>query len=153
MLYSKDVFKDRVKAILKEHKKAKVMILTDSSQAPSTEIEYPEEFQKEENQITLEEVVRSTPILTKATRLFQRYDQGETRNHLDDDDKGQGLRPRAIVFESSGEDTKTYMTKILDEVKHIQGLCSPKENFHTTIAIIVSDDDARDSLLNAGLKA
>ena len=46
MLYSKDVFKDRVKAILKKHKKAKVMILTDSSQAPSTEIEYPEEFQK-----------------------------------------------------------------------------------------------------------
>ena len=53
------------------------MILVDSSQAPSTNPDYPEEFKKEENQITLGEVVRSTPIITQA--VFYSNDTVKTR--------------------------------------------------------------------------
>ena len=67
-----------MKKILKDNKDAKTMILVDSSQAPSTNPDYPEEFKKEENQITLGEVVvRSTPIITQA--VFYSNDTAKPR--------------------------------------------------------------------------
>ena len=63
------------------------------------------------------------------------------------------MRPRAIIFDStSRNDSETYMTKILEEVNRVHWL-SPNDSLHNTIAIIVSDEGTRDSLLNAGLRS
>ena len=62
----------KIKKILKRSKEAIVIILYDDSQAPEMESGIPIEFQKEENKIILKEVVRSHPILTEASKLFQR---------------------------------------------------------------------------------
>ena len=128
------------------------MILCDSSQAPSTVCDYPEEFEKEENVIKLGEVVRSLPILTKATMLFQRYHQDETTNHLDKEQKNQGLRPRVRLFKSTSieEDYKSYARLVIEEILNVIKKAFADENLHNTAAIIVPDNDARSRLLEVG---
>jgi hypothetical protein len=126
------------------------MILFDSSQAPSINTDLPKEFQEKRNIITLAEVVRSSPVLTEASKVFQRYNQDTTTNHLRKQ-KMQGFRPGAIIFNSkNGKDNvETCANEAIAELRKIMNFF-PEEIFHDKAAIIVSDDDARTRLLEEG---
>ena len=141
----------KIESILKENENAQAMILCDSSQASSTKLEWSEEFNNEEKHLTLTEVIRSVPLLTEASSLFQRFNQDKTTN-LNNELKGQGLRPGARIFKSEGgveEDYQTYGSKVLvSELEKIMTFY-PDEDLHDSIAIIVSNDDARQCLLKA----
>ena len=143
----------KIKRILKKNKHAQVMILCDSSQAPSTQSKWPKEFNNEETHLTFTEVIRSLPILTEASSLFQRFNQDKTTN-LNSKLKGKGLRPGVILFKSDGvkRDYIIYVTEIVAELKKIMSLF-PNEELHNTVAIIVPNDDARKCLLNAGFES
>ena len=139
------------KRILKKNKNAQAMILCDSSQAPSTKLKWPKEFNKEDKLLTFTEVIRSLPLLTEASSLFQRFNQDKTTN-LNSKLKGQGLCPGAIMFKSEGydKDYQTYASKIVDEMEKIMSFF-PNENLHDSVAVIVSNGHARTALLNVGL--
>jgi hypothetical protein len=148
----KDKCRKKIKSLLKKNRKAIAMILCDSSQAPSTISGFPKEFQKEEHKIILEEVVRSMPILTEATKVFQRYNQDRTTNHHDSGTGHQGLRPSASLFKSKSDkdNFETCKRVTVAELKKLRTLF-PDENFHNTAAVIVPNDDSRARLLDAGL--
>ena len=126
------------------------MILCDSSQSPSSDSDYPEGFEKEENLVVLGEVVRSSPILTEASRLFQRYNQDKTTNHIGKQKGQEGLRPSARLFKSSEDDDyETCASFTIKELAYIKKTFT-NENLHNKAAIIVSNSDARKRLLEEG---
>ena len=133
----KDEFKESIKRLLLKNKKAQAMILFDSSQAPSINTDLPKGFEKEENRNVLGEVVRSSPVVvTEASKVFQRYNQDKTTNHLRKH-KLQGLRPGAIIFksESDRDNVETCAKKAIAELeKRIKFF--PGENFHDKKAAI-----------------
>jgi hypothetical protein len=122
------------------------MILCDSSQSPSSDSDYPEGFEKEENLVVLGEVVRSSPILTEASRAFQRYNQDKKTNHLGKQKGQEGLRPSARLFKSGEDDYETCASFTIKELDYIKKTFQ-NENLHNKAAIIVSNNDARKRLL------
>ena len=152
----KDQCRKKLMKILKANTEAKAIVLFDASQGSSIDSGIlPKEFKKKKNEIVLSEVVRSSPLLTDASKVFQRYKQNETTNHLDKVHKGQGLHPRARIFasveeENDDEDFGNYVREVIDELNYIKDIFRD-ENLHNTAAIILPNENSRKRLLEAGL--
>ena len=128
---------------------AQALILHDSSQAPSVDIEFPTGFKE----VELKETQRALPLLTEATKVFQRFHQDSTRNHISRG-KIQGIRPAVRIFRSDEyeEESYTMCSKLtVEEVKKLKNLF-PNESLHNSIAVIVPDEESRKRLLDSGLE-
>ena len=72
----KDQCRKKLMKILKANTEAKAIVLFDASQGSSIDSGIlPKEFKKKKNEIVLSEVVRSSPLLTDVSKVFQRYKQ------------------------------------------------------------------------------